>query len=29
MTQIYGKYLESICIVWLLFILFLRKKVSK
>ena len=29
MTQIYGKYLESICIVWLLFILFLRRKVSK
>jgi apolipoprotein N-acyltransferase len=28
-TQIYGKYLESICIVWLLFILFLRRKVSK
>jgi apolipoprotein N-acyltransferase len=29
MTQIYGKYLESISIIWLLFILFLRRKISK
>jgi apolipoprotein N-acyltransferase len=28
-TQIYGRYLESISIVWLLCILFLRRKVSK
>jgi apolipoprotein N-acyltransferase len=28
-TQIYGRYLESISIVWLLIILFLRRKVSK
>ena len=29
LTQIYGRYLESISIIWLLIILFLRKKVSK
>jgi apolipoprotein N-acyltransferase len=28
-TQIYGRYLESISIVWLLIILFFRRKVSK
>ena len=28
-TQIYGKYLESISIVWLLIILFLRRKISQ
>jgi len=28
-TQVYGKYLESISIVWLLIILFLRRKVSE
>ena len=28
-TQIYGKYLESISIVWLLIILFLRTKISQ
>ena len=28
-TQIYGRYLESVSIVWLFIILFLRRKVSK
>jgi len=29
MTQIYGRYLESISIIWLLVILFLRRRISK